>query len=170
MDCSLPGSSVHWVLQARILKRVAISYAMESSQARDQTKISCISCIGRWILCLCITWEAKALDNLLIWLTFAFTYEIVPVLNSLQITLPECIMDCPVGNWEMWIQSLGQEDLLEEGTTTHSSILAWRIQWTEEPGKLQSIGLLRAGHDWSDLAWISGRTNYSSVKKYSLIL
>ena len=35
---------------------------------------------------------------------------------------------------ETWVQSLGQEDLLEEGMATHSSILAWRIQWTEEPG------------------------------------
>ena len=83
MDYSLPGSSVHWVLQARILKQVAISYSRGSSQARDQTQISCISCIGRWILYLCIIWEAKALDYLLIWLTFAFTFEIVPALNYL---------------------------------------------------------------------------------------
>ena len=42
------------------------------------------------------------------------------------------------GTWEMWLRSLGQKDLLEEGMTTHSSILAWRIPWTEEPGGLQS--------------------------------
>ena len=47
----------------------------------------------------------------------------------------------------MWVQSLGQEDFLEEGMATHSSILAWRIPWTEEPGKLQSIGSHRVGHD-----------------------
>ena len=41
---------------------------------------------------------------------------------------------------EMWVQSLGQEDPLEEGVATHSSILAWRIPWTEEPGGLQSMG------------------------------
>ena len=40
----------------------------------------------------------------------------------------------------MWVQSLGQEDPLEEGMATHSSILAWRIPWTEEPGGLQSRG------------------------------
>ena len=39
----------------------------------------------------------------------------------------------------MWVQSLGQEDTLEESMATHSSILAWRIPWTEEPGGLQSI-------------------------------
>ena len=44
------------------------------------------------------------------------------------------------------------EDLLEEGTTTHSSILVWRIPWTEEPGGLQSIGSHRVGHHWSNLA------------------
>ena len=41
---------------------------------------------------------------------------------------------------ETWVQSLGQEDALEEGMTIHSSILAWEIPWTEEPGGLQSIG------------------------------
>ena len=42
---------------------------------------------------------------------------------------------------ETWVQSLGWEDLLEKGTATHSSILAWRISRTEEPGRLQSVGL-----------------------------
>ena len=49
-------------------------------------------------------------------------------------------------------QSLGWEDLLEKGMATHSSILAWTILWTEEPGKLQSMSLQRVRHDWSDLA------------------
>ena len=48
---------------------------------------------------------------------------------------------------ETWVQSLGQEDLLEKEMATHSSILAWRIPWTEEPGRLQSMGLQRVGHD-----------------------
>ena len=47
----------------------------------------------------------------------------------------------------MLVESLGWEDLLEEGMATHSSILAWRILWTEEPGGLQSIGLQTVGHD-----------------------
>ena len=49
---------------------------------------------------------------------------------------------------EMQIWSLGQEDLLEKEMATHSSILAWRITWTEEPGGLQSMGSQRVGHDW----------------------
>jgi len=49
--------------------------------------------------------------------------------------------------WETRVRSLGQEDPLEKGTATHSSILAWRIPMTEEPGGLQSMGLQRVGHD-----------------------
>ena len=52
----------------------------------------------------------------------------------------------------MQVQYLGQENPLKEGMATHSSILAWRIPWTEEPGGLQFIGSQRVGHDWSDLA------------------
>ena len=47
----------------------------------------------------------------------------------------------------MWVRSLGQEDLLEKGMTTYSSIFAWRILWTAESGKLWSIGSQRAGHN-----------------------
>ena len=48
---------------------------------------------------------------------------------------------------ETWVRSLGREDLLEEQMATHSSTLAWKILWTEEPGRLQSIGSQRVGHD-----------------------
>ena len=48
---------------------------------------------------------------------------------------------------EIWIQSLGREDLLEKEMTTHSSVLAWRIPGTEEPGGLPSMGSHRVGHD-----------------------
>ena len=47
----------------------------------------------------------------------------------------------------MWVRFPGQEDPLEEGMATHSSLLAWRIPWTEEPGGLQSMGLQRVGHN-----------------------
>ena len=48
---------------------------------------------------------------------------------------------------ETWGRSLGQEDLLEKGMATHSSILAWRIPWTEKPGEPQSMGSQRVRHD-----------------------
>ena len=49
--------------------------------------------------------------------------------------------------WQTLVQSLGQEDPLENGMATQSSILAWRIPWTEEPGGLQVMGSQRVGHD-----------------------
>ena len=49
--------------------------------------------------------------------------------------------------WETRLQSLGQEDLLEKEMATQFSILAWKIPWTEEPGRLQSTGSHRVGHD-----------------------
>ena len=52
----------------------------------------------------------------------------------------------------MQVWSLGWEDPLEEEIATHSSILAWKIPWTEEPGGLKSMESQRAGHDWSNLA------------------
>ena len=68
--------------------------------------------------------------------------------GSLQVKNPPAMQELQV----TWVQSLDQEDPLEEGMVTHSSILAWRIPWTEEPGGLQSMGLQRVRHDWSDLA------------------
>ena len=50
--------------------------------------------------------------------------------------------------WGTWVRSLRWQDPLEKGMATHSSILAWKIPWTEETGRLQSMGLLRVGHDW----------------------
>ena len=50
-------------------------------------------------------------------------------------------------NEETQVQSLGREDLLEKEMVTHSSILAWEIPWTEEPGGLQSMGSQRVGHN-----------------------
>ena len=51
---------------------------------------------------------------------------------------------------ESWVQSVGWEGPLEEGMAPHSSVLAWRIPWTEEPGGLQSMGLERVRHDWAN--------------------
>ena len=49
--------------------------------------------------------------------------------------------------WETQVRSLGGEDPLEKAMATHSSTLAWKISWTEEPGRLQSLGLQRVGYD-----------------------
>ena len=56
--------------------------------------------------------------------------------------------------WETQVQSLGREDPLEKCMATHSSILAWRIPWTEEPGRLQSMRSPRVGHNWATNTFI----------------
>ena len=63
-------------------------------------------------------------------------------LNTLQAQRVKCVP----AMWETWVQSLGWEDPLEKEMAAHSNILAWRIPWTEEPGRLQSMGLQRVGH------------------------
>ena len=67
-------------------------------------------------------------------------------LISLRDFLAQTIKNRPVMQ-ETWVRSLSWEDPLEEGLTTYSSILAWRIPWTEELGGLQSMGSQRVGHD-----------------------
>ena len=64
------------------------------------------------------------------------------------------LVNNPPSMWETWVQSLGWEDPLEEGMATHSSIPAWRIPWTEEPGGLQFVGQQRVRQDWGDLACV----------------
>ena len=56
-------------------------------------------------------------------------------------------LKCLPTMWETWVRSLGWEDPLEKEMATHSSILAWRIPWMEEPGGLQSTGSQRIGHN-----------------------
>ena len=57
------------------------------------------------------------------------------------------MVKCLPTMWETWVQSLGREDLLEKEMATHSSVLAQKIPWTEEPGRLQSMGSQSVGHD-----------------------
>ena len=63
------------------------------------------------------------------------------------VSLVARMVNNPPAMQEVRVRSLGQEDPLEEGMATHSSILAWKTPWTEEPGGLQSTGWQRAGHD-----------------------
>ena len=57
--------------------------------------------------------------------------------------------------WETWVQSLGGEDPLEKEMAPHSSTLGWKIPWTEERGRLQSMGSQRVGHDWATSVSVS---------------
>ena len=60
--------------------------------------------------------------------------------------VPQMVKNLPAMQ-ETWVKSVDREDLLEKGVATHSSTLAWRSPWTEEPGGLQSVGLQHIGHD-----------------------
>ena len=101
MDCSLLGSSVLGILQAKILEWVAIISPGDLPN--------------------------PGIENSLV----AQTVKHLPT------------------TWETWVRSLGWEDLLEKEMATHSSILAWKIPWTEEPGRPQSMGSQRVGRDWA---------------------
>ena len=70
-----------------------------------------------------------------------------PLQYSCAFLVAQMIKNLPPAMQETWVRSLGWEDPLEKGMATHSSILAWRIPWTEEPGGLQSMELQRIGHD-----------------------
>ena len=73
------------------------------------------------------------------------SYYLQPTLASL---VAQMVKNLPT-MWETQVQSLGQEDSLEKGMATHSTMLAWRILWTEEPGGLRSMGSQRVGHEWA---------------------
>ena len=119
VDCSPPSSSVYGIPQAGILEWVAMPSSRGSSWPRDRTHISTSTCIYRWV----------------------FFYPCASLVAQRVNNLPAM--------QETGVQSLGQEDALKKGIASHSSILAWRILWTENPDGLHSMGLQRVRHDWA---------------------
>ena len=150
MDCSLPGFSVHGISQARILEHVAISYSRGSSQPRDQTCVSRGSCFagGFFLLGKCFllfhTWNERSSG-------MAHLPE-CPVSKCWTSTPKKILFQSNLISFFVFVWSSTQGRTLEEGMATHSSILAWRIPWTEEPGGLQSIGSQRVR---TRLKWLS---------------
>ena len=115
------------------------------------------------------------------WFNFNFR-EYVFVLNNffLVLTLFSSVLltslvaqtvKCLLTMQETWVQSLGQEDPLEKEIATHSSTLAWKIPWTEEHGRLQSMGSQRVGHEWEtslSLSFIKIQNlQVSKIQQYS---
>ena len=92
----------------------------------------------RQVWTLVVVWDT--IGMLIIWNLFKDIYRLPWRLSSKE----SVYMQEPQ---EKWVPSLGWEDPLEEEMTTHSSILAWRIPWTEEPSRLQSMGSQRIGHN-----------------------
>ena len=75
-------------------------------------------------------------------------YLILSVILTVGFLVPQTVKNLPAMQ-EIWVWPLGQENPLEKETATHSSVPAWKIPWTEEPGGLQSMGLQRTEHNWA---------------------
>ena len=73
--------------------------------------------------------------------------ELIRKIKQDQASLVAQRLKCLPPMWETWVRSLGREDPLQKEMATHSNILAWKIPWTEEPGRLQSMESLRVGHN-----------------------
>ena len=89
------------------------------------------------------------------WICYASSFEVLLKLTC-SIWASLVAQNLPA-MWETWVWSLGGEDPLEKGMATHSSILAWRIPWTEEPGRIQCIGWQKS---WT---WLSNSFTFSYV-------
>ena len=99
------------------------------------------------------------------WFQLLFQLELATAKTSL---VTQMVKHLPT-MWETWVQSLGREGLLEKEMATHSSILAWKIPWTEEPGGLQSMGLQRVGHDWGTSLHSKNKMKETQPQQYVLI-
>ena len=72
------------------------------------------------------------------------------------------MVKCLSTMWETWVRSLGQEDPLEKEMAIHSSTISWKIPWTEEPGRLQSMRSQRVGHDWKQYYFEDAQTKFET--------
>ena len=135
MDCSPPGSSVHWITQARYW--TGFLFPPPEDLCNPGIKLMFLEspALADRLLTHRVTWEA-------LWTsTVCENKDSATFLTKLLEGIKWIFYKYPLYN-------------LEKGMTTHSSILAWRIPWTEEPCGLQSMGSQRVGHYWRDLACI----------------
>ena len=171
VDSSPPSFPIHGILQARILAWVAISFSTRPSvQFSSVHSLSRVQLFATPMNCstpgLPVHHQLHLPNSLTVKGWFKGKPEVL--LNS-GVLRPDNGREkvkgkgvsgyvaqwgkesaCSAGNAETWVWSLGQDDPLEEDMATHPSILAWKIPWTEDPGRLQSIGSQRLGHNWSD--------------------
>ena len=152
IDCSLSGSCVHGILQERILELVAISSSRRSSWPRESNpRLLCLlHC--RWILYSLshpgsprIGHKSCDFKKNLKCILFLFPYLLLatPSIPSIITSPGSKKKKRPVK--DRFYNSLSKQP---HAMAPHSSTLAWKIPWTEEPGRLQSMGSLRVGHDW----------------------
>ena len=150
-DGSPPGSPIPGILQARTLEWVAVSFSSAWKWKVKVKSLSRVQLLGP---------QPRLLRPL----------DLQPINSSVCFPGGSAVKNLPtmqeLQEWQ--VRSLGQKDPLEEGLATHSSILAWKIPRTEEPGGLQSIGSERVRNDSNDLAcWhpFLGASQLASVVK-----
>ena len=132
MDCSTPRLPCPSPTSRTCSDACALSWYCHPSISSSVVPFSCVgtslSLIGtRWVL---------------------FNIKLTMCKLSWASLVAQMIKNLPA-MLETWVQSLGWEDPLEKGTATNSSILAWRVPWTENSGELQSMGSQRVRHDWT---------------------
>ena len=154
--CNPMDYTVHGILQARILEWVAFPFSRGSSQPRDRSQVLCIAADS-------LPAEPQGKPKLqtsfyfhpfFYWCVFSVlrSYPVSHISITRYFSLASLVAQRlkrlpPMGETRVW--SLGREDPRGKEMVTHSSTLAWRIPWTEEPGRLQSMGSQRVGHDWA---------------------
>ena len=110
--------------------------------------------------CARVSWFAVTPD-------VRFLVYISQVRYKIQTSPVAQMVKCLPAMWETWVRFLGREYSLEKEMAIHSSILAWKIPWTEEPGRLQSTGSQRVGHDWTtSLIFIPRASLVAQLVKY----
>ena len=151
--CDPRDYTVHGILQTRILERVAFPFSRGSSQPRDWPRVSRIAgrFFTRWA-----TREAQPTSSVRStrYSRYEQSHSYPKYCGERASQVAQVVKNAPANteDIETWAGLLGREDTLEEGVTTHFSILAWGIPRSEEPGRLQSTGSQRAGHNWGNLA------------------
>ena len=173
MDCGLPGFLVHGILQARTLEWVAISF---SNAWKWKVKVKSLSRVRLYIYMyngMLFSLEKEMLTR---WEHPVKWDKTVPKRQILyNFTYVRHLKGFPGGTsgkessrqhrrQKTRVRFLGQEDPLEKEMATHSSILAWRIPWTEEPDRLQSMESQRGRHDWAKSAMMK-HLKYSDLQR-----
>ena len=133
------SAAPHWSRycpQPHPWKNSSIKLVLDAKKVGDLSLRQHLGIATGWTKVSCILWGYQ-----------------LPILNSINLMLKDDAVvriQLPMQETqETWVQPLGPEDPLEKEMAAHSSILAWKIPWMEEHGRLQSIGSQRAGHDWA---------------------
>ena len=132
MDCSLPGYSVHGIFQARVLEWVSY-FLLQGIFLTQGSTPGLLHCTHT----LYPLSHQGELDHSALFKQSSQSSLVAQMVNNLPATQ------------ETWDWSLGQKDPPEKGMAAQSSILAWTTPWTEEPGRLPSMGSQRVGQDWA---------------------